>query len=191
MSNEVKVKIGLAFCLIILIIVLGLKFMKPSQHDDSIQDETIAKPSKGTIQERNDELLKGIDIVESLTKGIRQLTDEKSASINDKNCQGYLDDADRDGVYDKPILGVNFRISNPEVKVHYNFCSFEYNTQETISLIVTTQKLLNDYVEENEFGDRFVPAFLYKEMKGRDGKFFTDEKIGLVDVQDIILDSRE
>jgi len=72
--------------------------------------------------------------------------------------------------------------------MHYNFCSILYSNREPIVLTLTTDKLLEKFVVENEFGDRFVPTFNIKQSKDlKTGKFVVTESVGLVNLQDFLI----
>ena len=99
-----------------------------------------------------------------------------------------LVDVDKDNIYDSSILGTGITSADTSVQMHYNFCSILYSNREPIVLTLTTDKLLEKFVVENEFGDRFVPTFNIKQSKDlKTGKFVVTESVGLVNLQDFLI----
>ena len=140
------------------------------------------------VYERNRELHKCIDTSAEAIEQLRKLVDNNIAAVNEKNCAGLLVDVDKDNIYDSSILGTGITSADTSVQMHYNFCSILYSNREPIVLTLTTDKLLEKFVVENEFGDRFVPTFNIKQSKDlKTGKFVVTESVGLVNLQDFLI----
>ena len=140
------------------------------------------------VYERNRELHKCIDTSAEAIEQLRKLVDNNIAAVNEKNCAGLLVDVDKDNIYDSSILGTGITSADTSVQMHYNFCSILYSNREPIVLTLTTDKLLEKCVVENEFGDRFVPTFNIKQSKDlKTGKFVVTESVGLVNLQDFLI----
>ena len=140
------------------------------------------------VDKRNQELLSAIKHTEWLAVEIRKTAEKNIKNINEKNCKGILSDIDGDQIYDQNIFGQQFSVHDSNVRFHYNFCSFAWNKQETISILATTQTLLDNFVVEEGFGDRYVPAFVYKQFKHLGtGELFVEDNVALVPVESIIL----
>ena len=79
--------------------------------------------------------------------------------------------------------------NDTSVQIHYNFCSILYSNQEPIIITLTTDKLLEEFVVEKEFGDRFVPTFNVKQSKNlkKPGEFIVEESVGLINLEDFLV----
>ena len=168
--------------LLVLGYFVGTEFLKSHNANDLTFE--ISKNDKNTLTEekyyeRNIELHKCIDISKEAVEQLRKLVNDNISNINEKNCSGLLADIDKDKIYD----------NDTSVQIHYNFCSVLYSNQEPIIITLTTDKLLEEFVVEKEFGDRFVPTFNVKQSKNlkKPGEFITEESVGLINLEDFLI----
>lgn len=178
--------------LLVLGYFVGTEFLKSHNANDLTFE--ISKNDKNTLTEekyyeRNIELHKCIDISKEAVEQLRKLVNDNISNINEKNCSGLLADIDKDKIYDKSILGIGITSNDTSVQIHYNFCSVLYSNQEPIIITLTTDKLLEEFVVEKEFGDRFVPTFNVKQSKNlkKPGEFITEESVGLINLEDFLI----
>lgn len=143
------------------------------------------------VYERNKELHKCIEISKESIVQLRKLVNSNISRVNEKNCSGLLSDIDKDNIYDKAIFGYEITSNDTSVQMYYNFCSILYSNKEPITLALTTDKLLKDFVVENEFGDRFVPTFNVKQSKDLKSKdYIKEETVGLINLADFLIDEK-
>lgn len=168
---------------------LGFLFFNTPQSSDVYTEHALSSNNTNINEkERNKELMRGISRVEGTTRVLRDIANNNASLINSRNCRGFLEDIDADGFFDFPVMGFTIQTDDSTLKILYNFCSFTYNTQEAISLIVTTQGLLDNFITEDNFGDRFVPAFVFKEYKDYSSdKLLTEENVGLINLKDLLV----
>jgi hypothetical protein len=183
---------GLATIALVLSYIGGVKLLETNDSNNPLFE--IGKNDKNALSEekyyeRNIELHKCIDISKEAIMQLRQLVSDNISSITEKNCSGLLADIDKDNVYDKSILGMGITSNDTSVQIHYNFCSILYSNQEPIIITLTTDKLLEEFVVEKEFGDRFVPTFNVKQSKNlkKPGEFIVEESVGLINLEDFLV----
>ena len=183
---------GLATIALVLSYIGGVKLLETNDSNNPAFE--IGKNDKNALSEekyyeRNIELHKCIDVSKEAIMQLRKLVSDNISSITEKNCSGLLADIDKDNVYDKSILGMGITSNDTSVQIHYNFCSILYSNQEPIIITLTTDKLLEEFVVEKEFGDRFVPTFNVKQSKNlkKPGEFIVEESVGLINLEDFLV----
>lgn len=183
---------GFVVVILVLAYIGGVKLLSPSNNDDSIftiggvSDKNALTQEQ--VYERNTELHKCIDISKDAMDQLRKLVNENISSVTEKNCSGLLTDIDKDKLYDQSIFGMGITSPDTSVQIHYNFCSVLYSNQEPIILTFTTEKLLNDFIVEKEFGDRYVPTFNVKQSKNlKTGELVSEESAGLISLADFLV----
>lgn len=183
---------GLATIALVLSYIGGVKLLETNDSNNPLFE--IGKNDKNALSEekyyeRNIELHKCIDVSKEAIMQLRKLVSDNISSITEKNCSGLLADIDKDNVYDKSILGMGITSNDTSVQIHYNFCSILYSNQEPIIITLTTDKLLEEFVVEKEFGDRFVPTFNVKQSKNlkKPGEFIVEESVGLINLEDFLV----
>ena len=183
---------GLATIVLVLSYIGGVKLLETNDSNNPVFE--IGKNDKNALSEekyyeRNIELHKCINVSKEAITQLRKLVSDNISSITEKNCSGLLADIDKDNVYDKSILGMGITSNDTSVQIHYNFCSILYSNQEPIIITLTTDKLLEEFVVEKEFGDRFVPTFNVKQSKNlkKPGEFIVEESVGLINLEDFLV----
>lgn len=146
--------------------------------------ETQADKDKGF--DRNKELHKAIEKSAWLESEIRKLVVLNEKEITTKNCSGVLYDQDNDNIYEKSIFSKQFQ-HNSNVVFHYNFCSFTWNTDRQISLLVTTKNLIEKHMKIGHYGEQLIPTYIYKKsIVGKKKEERIEDNVGLVNLQDIM-----
>lgn len=115
------------------------------------------------------------------SENIQKVIDQNQELINKDNCSGLLYDQNEDNIYDKKIMGISFQNESNYV-VHYNFCSYVWKKEKSISLILTSKNLIKNFTETQ--GDlSFIPAMIYNKNIDTNRE---DVSFGLIDTRDIM-----
>lgn len=163
-----------------LMFILTLSFavwIKDKEINFTMFDKKLSPEATMKAEEFNSINNASIWFLESIKKTINNNED----LIDKNNCKGILYDQNNDNIYDSKILGVSFE-KDSNIIVHYNFCSYVWNKDKTVSLIMTSKILLENFTETK--GDlSFVPAAIYK----GNAKTGTEDVIfGIIDTREIM-----
>jgi len=183
MSKVVKFLLVL---IIFVFIILGAAYYYNSLGSLSDQEAgIILKEKKATSSTRDYELSLVMDRAEKTEASIRETVLKNKDLITKSNCKGLFYDLDNEGFYKKTIFDQKFKLNEPLV-IHYNFCSFTWNTQQKISLMLTTRNLLLEHKEINDYGVEFIPTYVFKKVFLENGEPLVESEIGLLSKEEIL-----
>jgi len=136
-------------------------------------EKNIKKPDSALIDNGDPDILgvnpKDIEFSKSLSdeyafkiaKALANFLSIKKDELNERTCVGILTDLNKDGNYDGYFMDKYTieDIAPSQLIIRYNGCSFLWYKNKKIILTITTQKLLNNDVQD--VGIKYVPSFVY------------------------------
>jgi len=99
-----------------------------------------------------------------ISKIKEQIKSADKKDIDSRSCKGFLYDGDKDGYYDKPIFNKKIQSLNKSLIAKYNFCSYYKTKENNFLLMITTDKLVNNFMKK-ELGEDYVPTIILNVSK--------------------------
>jgi len=169
------------------LIYLGDYLYKDSQKVDSV---ILENEDNNNTSNLDIELSKAKRISKSVETQLRLILNRNKDNISNTNCKGLLYDYNDDtNVFSKTVFQTEIE-GDKECIIHYNFCSFNWNEQNKITLMILTNNIIKDHLKIGDNGEKLAPLFVYKGANVINGDKKLEhqfiEDYGLLPLKDIL-----
>lgn len=167
----------IAISSVIIIVGGSIAIFALTQNDVSIPDPISAERIRESVIYQ--ELEKAKEYGLRVGTVVDNIMKSHKKELNRNNCSGILADFDKNGQFDKTVMEtvVPTPKENKDIIVKYNYCSFLWSSNPSITFIVTTKKLLKKKFEDIVNGKEYIPVVIAKKRESDSDFHLVEAKI--------------